>query len=229
MVKSPIVARINALLAEKGIPKQQFYKDCNITSASYSLWNTGKTTPRLSKLQAIADYLNVTVEDLLPSDGYSNLLELTARDNGMKATENFLLQRRISAVTRSIPSESAELHDVMGAKENSPSPKTETERSYVDVATKRIWSPAPVSILVAQYNVPSAVLADIAACSIREAEQLALGTSFGTADQLSRVASTFSVALDDLTRGWVPLYANPAVLADIARRTLDRFPTLADR
>lgn len=114
-------------------------------------------------------------------------------------------------------------------KENSPSPKTETERSYVDVATKRIWSPAPVSILVAQYNVPSAVLADIAACSIHEAEQLALGTTFGTADQLSRVASVFSVALDDLTRGWVPMYANPAVLADIARRTLDRFPTLADR
>lgn len=114
-------------------------------------------------------------------------------------------------------------------KENSPSPKTETERSYVDVATKRIWSPAPVSILVAQYNVPSAVLADIAACTIHEAEQLALGTTFGTADQLSRVASVFSVALDDLTRGWVPLYANPAVLADIARRTLDRFPTLADR
>lgn len=118
---------------------------------------------------------------------------------------------------------------VSSGKENSPSPKTETERSYVDVATKRIWSPAPVSILVAQYNVPSAVLADIAACSIHEAEQLALGTTFGTADQLSRVASVFSVALDDLTRGWVPLYANPAVLADIARRTLDRFPTLADR
>ena len=47
MVKSPIVARINALLAAKGIPKQQFYKDCSITSASYSLWNTGKTNPSI--------------------------------------------------------------------------------------------------------------------------------------------------------------------------------------
>ena len=66
MVKSPIVARINALLAAKGIPKQQFYKDCGITSASYSLWNTGKTNPSMKNLKIIAEYLGVSVADLLP-------------------------------------------------------------------------------------------------------------------------------------------------------------------
>lgn len=66
MVKSPIVARINALLAAKGIPKQQFYKDCSITSASYSLWNTGKTNPSMKNLKIIAEYLGVSVADLLP-------------------------------------------------------------------------------------------------------------------------------------------------------------------
>ena len=65
-VKSPIVARINALLAAKGIPKQQFYKDCGITSASYSLWNTGKTSPSMKNLKIIAEYLGVSVADLLP-------------------------------------------------------------------------------------------------------------------------------------------------------------------
>lgn len=65
-VKSPIVARINALLAAKGIPKQQFYKDCSITSASYSLWNTGKTNPSMKNLKIIAEYLGVSVADLLP-------------------------------------------------------------------------------------------------------------------------------------------------------------------
>ena len=65
-VKSPIVARINALLAAKGIPKQQFYKDCSITSASYSLWNTGKTNPSMKNLKIIAEYLGVSVSDLLP-------------------------------------------------------------------------------------------------------------------------------------------------------------------
>lgn len=68
MVKSPIVARINALLAAKGIPKQQFYKDCGITSASYSLWNTGKTNPSMKNLKIIAEYLAVSVADLLPDD-----------------------------------------------------------------------------------------------------------------------------------------------------------------
>jgi transcriptional regulator with XRE-family HTH domain len=66
VVKSPIVARINALLAAKGIPKQQFYKDCSITSASYSLWNTGKTNPSMKNLKIIAEYLGVSVADLLP-------------------------------------------------------------------------------------------------------------------------------------------------------------------
>ena len=64
MVTSPIVARINALLAEKGISKKQFYKDCGITSATFSLWNTGKTFPREKTLKVIADYLGTTVEYL---------------------------------------------------------------------------------------------------------------------------------------------------------------------
>lgn len=67
-VKSPIVARINSLLAAKGIPKQQFYKDCSITSASYSLWNTGKTNPSMKNLKIIAEYLAVSVADLLPDE-----------------------------------------------------------------------------------------------------------------------------------------------------------------
>lgn len=66
MAKSPIVTRINMLLAERGIPKKDFYRDCEITSASYSLWNTGKTQPRMKNLQRIAEYLDVTVADLLP-------------------------------------------------------------------------------------------------------------------------------------------------------------------
>lgn len=68
VVKSPIVARINALLASKGIPKQQFYKDCSITSASYSLWNTGKTNPSMKNLKIIAEYLGVSVADLMPDE-----------------------------------------------------------------------------------------------------------------------------------------------------------------
>ena len=65
MSNSPIVARIYGLLAEKVIPKQKFYEDCGITSASYSLWNKGKTTPRMKNLETIAQYLGTTTEYLL--------------------------------------------------------------------------------------------------------------------------------------------------------------------
>ena len=65
MGNSPIVNRINSLLAERGIDKKKFYDDCGITSASYSLWNTGKTKPRMKNLETIADYLRVPVSYLL--------------------------------------------------------------------------------------------------------------------------------------------------------------------
>ena len=67
MSKSPIVARINSLLAEKGISKQEFYDACHITSATYSLWNTGKTTPRMKNLENISVYLHTTIARLVCS------------------------------------------------------------------------------------------------------------------------------------------------------------------
>jgi len=64
-VGSPVVARINSLLKEKGISKSQFYRDCGITSAAYSQWNTGKTDPKIKTLERIADYLGTTTAFLL--------------------------------------------------------------------------------------------------------------------------------------------------------------------
>lgn len=64
MGNSPIVNRINALLAEKGVTKREFYEACGITSASYSLWNQGKTSPRRKNLEIIAAYLNTSADYL---------------------------------------------------------------------------------------------------------------------------------------------------------------------
>lgn len=69
MDKSPIVARINDLLALKGTTKAQFFADCGITSGGYSQWNTGKTKPSVKKLKAVADYLGTTYEYLLTGEG----------------------------------------------------------------------------------------------------------------------------------------------------------------
>jgi transcriptional regulator with XRE-family HTH domain len=66
--KSPIVIRINSLLAKKGITKAEFYEKCALTSASYSQWNTGKTKPRLQTIERIAEFLRVPSEYLLYGD-----------------------------------------------------------------------------------------------------------------------------------------------------------------
>lgn len=68
MDKSPIVIRINSLLAKKGITKAEFYEKCALTSASYSQWNTGKTKPRLQTIERIAEFLGVPSEYLLYGD-----------------------------------------------------------------------------------------------------------------------------------------------------------------
>lgn len=60
-----IVANINSLLAQKGISKKEFYEKCHITSASFSLWNKEKTKPRINNLAVIAEFLEVTLEDII--------------------------------------------------------------------------------------------------------------------------------------------------------------------
>jgi len=102
MGNSPIVNRINALLAEKGIQKQEFYKECGITSASYSLWNTGKTTPRKKNLETIANYLNTSTEYLLTGLGEKEKAPVPEDERGMsepmiilnRAAKNMTLEQQ---------------------------------------------------------------------------------------------------------------------------------------
>ena len=59
-----IVDRIKVLLRQNGKSMQEFYKDCELSSAALSLWNTGKTVPRQKNLERIAEYLGTTAEYL---------------------------------------------------------------------------------------------------------------------------------------------------------------------
>ena len=77
-----VTQKINSLLAERGIDKKTFYKDCSISSASYSQWATGKNKPRRERLEQIATYLGVPVEEItgerekpspITEDGLSDL------------------------------------------------------------------------------------------------------------------------------------------------------------
>lgn len=64
-----MVTRINALLAEKGISKTEFYERCHISSGAFSQWNTGKVAPSRKSVELMAEFLNTSTEYLLTGRG----------------------------------------------------------------------------------------------------------------------------------------------------------------
>lgn len=109
MLKSPIVARINTLLAQKGIQKKDFFSACGITSATFSQWNTGEIkSPRKKSLKRVADFLGVSVEYLLYGDGAEKESAIDPKTEGVKkapATEGEGLDGKIAQFIRSASAE----------------------------------------------------------------------------------------------------------------------------
>lgn len=68
MDNSEMIKRIEVRLKELGKTKGEFYKGAGISSASYSQWNTGDYSPSKRKLQAVSDYLGVSVEYLMTGE-----------------------------------------------------------------------------------------------------------------------------------------------------------------
>lgn len=57
--------RFLQLLKEHNITTYKVCKDTNITQTSLSSWKTGRSTPKIDKLQKIAAYFNVSLEWLM--------------------------------------------------------------------------------------------------------------------------------------------------------------------
>jgi transcriptional regulator with XRE-family HTH domain len=75
------IARYEAILKEKRIPKMVFYKECGITDAAVSQWRKGKTAPATKTISRIADFLGVTAESLLvDSDTPKRVITFSAKD-----------------------------------------------------------------------------------------------------------------------------------------------------
>lgn len=69
MYKMSTIDKINYYLAKQGKNGAGLCAYLGVSSGVYSQWNTGRTSPRKSKLPLIAEYLGVTVEDLLADEG----------------------------------------------------------------------------------------------------------------------------------------------------------------
>ena len=60
------IDKINYYLSKCGKNGAGLCEYLGVSSGVYSQWNTGRTSPRKSKLPMIAEYLGVSVSDLLP-------------------------------------------------------------------------------------------------------------------------------------------------------------------
>lgn len=62
------IDKINYLLAKQGKNGAGLCAYLGVSKGVYSQWNTGRTSPRKSKLPLIAEYLGVSVEELAPDE-----------------------------------------------------------------------------------------------------------------------------------------------------------------
>ncbi len=62
------IDKINYYLAKQGKNGAGLCSYLGVSNGVYSQWNTGRTSPRKGKLPLIAEYLGVTVDDLLPDE-----------------------------------------------------------------------------------------------------------------------------------------------------------------
>jgi len=143
-----IVEKINSLLALKKISKSQFYKDCDISSAAFSQWRTGKTFPSRGNVLRIAEYLDVSPEYLLAST-YAPLppIEVEKRKPSFEDEEGSVMVDRIRALCKARNTSITKLEAALGfgngtigkwknAKNAPPADKLEKVADFLDVSVR---------------------------------------------------------------------------------------------
>lgn len=63
------IDKINYYLVKQGKTGADLSRALGLSNSIYSQWNKKKTKPKKSKLSVIAEYLGVSVADILPDDG----------------------------------------------------------------------------------------------------------------------------------------------------------------
>lgn len=90
-----VLNRIDILIVQSGMTKQEFYSRSGISSGSFSQWNTGTHSPSVKKLQCAADTLNVSLNYILYGD-------TTPPVEPEKAIKKDLPQGEVDAITQAL-------------------------------------------------------------------------------------------------------------------------------
>lgn len=74
--------KFEQLLKKNNVTPYRVHKETGISTATLSDWKNGKSSPKMDKLQKIADYFGVTVDYLMTGkeDAKSSEMNLTPKD-----------------------------------------------------------------------------------------------------------------------------------------------------
>lgn len=91
------IDKINFYLSKKGKNGADLSRALGLSNSIYSQWNTRKTKPSNVRLPAIAEYLGVSVEDIMPDDVDAPAASQGAKkapdpeiEGGREAVSNFI-------------------------------------------------------------------------------------------------------------------------------------------
>jgi transcriptional regulator with XRE-family HTH domain len=91
------IDKINFYLSKKGKNGADLSRALGLSNSIYSQWNTRKTKPSNVRLPAIAEYLGVSVEDIMPDDVAAPTASEGAKkapdpeiEGGREAVSNFI-------------------------------------------------------------------------------------------------------------------------------------------
>lgn len=91
------IDKINFYLSKNGKNGADLSRALGLSNSIYSQWNTRKTKPSNARLPAIAEYLGVSVEDIMPDDVSANAASEGAKkapdpeiEGGREAVSNFI-------------------------------------------------------------------------------------------------------------------------------------------
>lgn len=85
------IDKINYYLNKKQKNGSDLCEYLGVSNWVYSQWNTGRTKPRKSKLPVIAEFLGVTVDDLIGDDA-AQKEKPTAQGDGLTEKQKYAIE-----------------------------------------------------------------------------------------------------------------------------------------